>query len=163
TTIGPMTLTISHRIAFSTSDGDPVELVRTAASLQSDIDSTSHHRSQDTATGQAGTEAPELAALRLAFSQGGVKADAQAGIGRRTRLLVGYCGFAQWHHQTRGVLGPSVVAQIAADTELAPVIDLYVARETATLLVLAARETPLIQYTAVSTRLLLDVRTEQRF
>ncbi len=162
TTIGPMPLAISHRVAFSTGDRDPVELVRTAASLQSEIDTTDHGRSEDAATGQAGTDARGLAELQLAFSHGEIKAYAQAVIDPRTRLLVGYRGFAQWHHRTRGVLGPSTVAQTAADTALAPVIDLHVARETAALLVLATRETSLVQHTAASTRLLLDVHTEHR-
>jgi EAL domain-containing protein (putative c-di-GMP-specific phosphodiesterase class I) len=76
---------------------------------------------------------------------------------------LGYRGFAQWHHRTSEVLGPATVAEISADTTLAPVIDLYVARQTATLLIFATRDRTLAQCTPASARLLRDVHTEQRF
>jgi EAL domain-containing protein (putative c-di-GMP-specific phosphodiesterase class I) len=162
TTVGQVPVTISHRVAFSAGDRDPAELLRIAATRPSDIE-VDRQRSQPPATRPAGAEAVELAELQLAFSHGAIKAYAQAIVEPRTTSRVGYRGFAQWHHHTRGVLGPSTVADIAADTSLAPVIDLHVARETATLLVLAPRASTLVQQTAVSARLLLDVRAEQYF
>jgi EAL domain-containing protein (putative c-di-GMP-specific phosphodiesterase class I) len=104
----------------------------------------------------------ELGELQLAFSHGEIKAYAQAVIDPRTRLLLGYRGFAQWHHRTKGLLGPATVAEISADTTLAPVIDLYVARQTATLLIFATRESIPSQYTPASARLLADAHTEHR-
>jgi EAL domain-containing protein (putative c-di-GMP-specific phosphodiesterase class I) len=61
------------------------------------------------------------------------------------------------------LLGPATVAEISADTSLAPVIDLYVARQTATLVIFAARDTNVAQYTPASAGLLSGVHTEQRF
>jgi EAL domain-containing protein (putative c-di-GMP-specific phosphodiesterase class I) len=60
------------------------------------------------------------------------------------------------------LLGPATVAEMSADTSLAPVIDLYIARQTATLLIFAAGDTTPVQYTPASARLLLDVHAEQR-
>jgi EAL domain-containing protein (putative c-di-GMP-specific phosphodiesterase class I) len=118
--------------------------------------------SQRRALESTGLGLPTIDELQPAFSLGKVKAYAQAVIDPASRALVGYRGFAQWHHQERGVLGPSIVEQVAGDSALAPLVDLYVARETATLLVFAARETPLAQYTTASRRTLVDLYTEQR-
>jgi EAL domain-containing protein (putative c-di-GMP-specific phosphodiesterase class I) len=136
---GPRPLRVSHGVAFST-HADPVEFLRDAAPGVSSI-----------------------AELQLAFSHGEIQAYAQAVIEPQTRSFVGYRGFARWHRRTNGLLGPADVAAICGDTTLAPVIDLYVARQTATLLIFARRETTLAQFTPASARLLRDVHTEQRF
>jgi len=132
-------LRVTHGVTFSTGDDDPGELARAAA-----------------------PEVTTIAELQVAFSRGGGKPDAQALIDPRTRSLAGYRGYAQWHHPTKGLLGPGTVAEISADTSLAPVIDLFVARQTATLLIFAGGHTTPIQYTPASARLLLDVHAEQR-
>jgi EAL domain-containing protein (putative c-di-GMP-specific phosphodiesterase class I) len=132
-------LRVTHGMTFSTGDDDPGELVRAAAPAVSTI-----------------------AELQVAYSRGEVKPYSQALIDPRTRSLAGYRGYAQWHHPTKGLLGPATVAEICADTSLAPVIDLYIARQTATLVIFAAGDTPPVQYTPASARLLLDVHTEQR-
>jgi EAL domain-containing protein (putative c-di-GMP-specific phosphodiesterase class I) len=118
--------------------------------------------SLNTGDAQSASEVSAIAELQVAFSHGEIKAGAQAVVDPRTRLLVGYRGFAEWHHRTYGVLGPATVADICAGTNLAPVIDLYIARQTATLLIFAARDTALAQYTPASAQLLRDVHTEQR-
>jgi EAL domain-containing protein (putative c-di-GMP-specific phosphodiesterase class I)/GGDEF domain-containing protein len=163
TMFGPLPLRVSHGVAFSTGDDDPVELVRAAASLESELDTTSHGSAQSEAAERTAPEVSSIAELQVAFSHGEIKAYAQEVIDPRTSLLVGYRGSAQWPHRTNGVLGPATVAEIAADTTLAPVIDLYVARQTATLLIFATRGTTLAQYTPASARLLREVHTEQRF
>jgi EAL domain-containing protein (putative c-di-GMP-specific phosphodiesterase class I) len=136
----PLPLRVSHGVTLNTGDDFPGELVRTAA-----------------------TEVDTIAELQVAFSRGGVLPYAQAVLDPQRRLLAGYRGFAQWHHPTKGLLGPATVADVAADTSLAPVMDLYVARQTATLIIFATGDTALAQYTPASARLLLDVHTEQRF
>jgi EAL domain-containing protein (putative c-di-GMP-specific phosphodiesterase class I)/GGDEF domain-containing protein len=163
TMFGPLPLRVSHGVAFSTGDDDPIELVRTAASLESEIDTTNRRPSRSQTAEPAAPEISAIAELQLAFSHGEVKAYAQAVVDPRTRLLAGYRGFAQWHHRTKGVLAPATIAEISADTTLAPVIDLYIARQTATLLIFATRDRTLGQYTPASARLLRDVHTEQRF
>jgi EAL domain-containing protein (putative c-di-GMP-specific phosphodiesterase class I)/GGDEF domain-containing protein len=163
TMLGPLPLRVSHGVAFSTGDDDPVELVRAAASLEPEIDPTGGHPSPRQTAEQEAPEVSAIAELQLAFSHGEIKAYAQAVVDPRSRLLLGYRGFAQWHHRTKGVLGPGTIAEIAAETTLAPVIDLYVARQTATLLIFETRDTALAQYTPASARLLLDDHTEQRF
>jgi EAL domain-containing protein (putative c-di-GMP-specific phosphodiesterase class I) len=135
----PLPLRVTHGVAFSAGDDDPGEFVRAG-----------------------GTEAGTIAELQVAFSRGSVLPYAQAVVDPRTRSLAGYRGFIQWHHATKGLLGPTAVAEISADTSLAPVIDLYVARQTATLVIFAAGDTTPVQYTPASARLLLDVHTEQR-
>lgn len=137
---GPSPLRVTHGVALSTADVDSGELVRAAA-----------------------PELNTIAELQIAFTRGDVLPYAQAIVDPRTRSFAGYRGFAQWHHSTKGLLGPATVAEISAGTSLAPVLDLYVARQTATLVIFAARDATLLQYTPASTRLLLDVHTEQRF
>ncbi len=163
TTIGPMPIAINYGVAFGRGHDDPVAFLHAAAPLQRDADTTVRSGTQgpeSEASSSAGL--PSVAELQPAFSQGEVAAYAQAVIDPGSGALVGYRGFAQWHHQERGVLGPSIVQQIVGDTAVAPVIDLYVARETAALSVVAARGRPLSQYTTASTRMLLDIYTEQR-
>jgi EAL domain-containing protein (putative c-di-GMP-specific phosphodiesterase class I)/GGDEF domain-containing protein len=163
TRVGPISLAMTYAVTFGTAGDDPAELVRGAASRQSGSDTKSGRRSHDSASEEAGAQTASIDELRIAFSQGEVKAYAQAVIDPRTRLLTGYRGLPQWHHRTRGVVGPSTIAEISTDTALAPVVDLFIARETAALLVLVSRDTALDQYTSASTRLILDLHTEQHF
>jgi EAL domain-containing protein (putative c-di-GMP-specific phosphodiesterase class I) len=135
----PLPLRVAHGVTLSTGDGDPGELVRATP--------------PDVST---------IAELQVGFSRGEVKPYAQALIDPRTRSLAGYRGYAQWHHSTKGLLGPATVAEISADTSLAPVIDLFIARQTATLVIFADRATAPVQYSPASARLLLDAHTEQR-
>ena len=162
TTVGPMPVAIRYGVAFSHGNDDPVEFLHAAAPPQRNDDTARRAGSQRPLLAPTVAGLPTIAELQPAFSTGEVKAYAQAVIDPVSRDLVGYRGFAQWNHPERGVLGPSIVEQVAGDTALAPVLDLYVARETATLLVLAAREKPFAQYTAASRRLLEDMYTEQR-
>ncbi len=163
TTIGPMPIAINYGVAFSQGHADPVAFLDAAAPLQRDADTSRGSGTQDPELEtKPGVGLPTVAELQPAFSLGEVAAYAQAVIDLGSGELVGYRGFAQWHHPQRGVLGASIVEEIAGDTAVAPVIDLYVARETAALLVVAASGRPLAQYTTASTRTLLDIYTEQR-
>jgi PAS domain S-box-containing protein len=163
TTIGPLPIAMSYRVAFSQGTDDPVAFLHAAAPSQRNPDSTSTAEArQREHEADHGFGLPTVAELQPAYGHGEVAAYAQVVVDPGTGARVGYRGFAQWHHRERGVLGPSTVEQIAGDAAVAPVIDLYVARETAALLVAAARERPLAQYTTASRRLLLDIYTEQR-
>jgi EAL domain-containing protein (putative c-di-GMP-specific phosphodiesterase class I)/GGDEF domain-containing protein len=162
TTIGPMPIAMRYGVAFSHGNDDPVEFLQAAVPTQRNDDTTGRTGPQRPVLTPTVAGLPTIAELQPAFSTGEVKAYAQAVVDPVSRELVGYRGFAQWNHPHRGLLGPSIVAQVARDTALAPVLDLYVARETATLLVVATRQRPLAQYTPASRRLLEDIYTEQR-
>jgi EAL domain-containing protein (putative c-di-GMP-specific phosphodiesterase class I) len=157
-----MPVAIRYGVAFSHGNDDPVEFLHAAEPPERNDDGAPRAASQRPPLAPTVARLPTIAELQPAFSTGEVKAYAQAAIDPVSRDLVGYRGFAQWNHPEQGVLGPSIVEQMASDTALAPVLDLYVARETATLLVVAAREKPLAQYTTASRRLLEDIYTEQR-
>ena len=60
-----------------------------------------------------------------------------------------------------GRLNASAFIDMIADTPLASQVDLYVTRETAAVIALTTRDTPLRVYVPVSNGLIADVRTEQ--
>jgi EAL domain-containing protein (putative c-di-GMP-specific phosphodiesterase class I)/GGDEF domain-containing protein len=99
--------------------------------------------------------------LRVGMSHGHIWPYAQPVIDLASDDVVGYRGFARWHHRILGVLEPIAWSEMAARSELAPVIDLYVAREVAAAVLVSTREVPLRQYTPASKQLIADVRTEQ--
>jgi len=99
--------------------------------------------------------------FRVSMSRGDVHAYAQPVVDIGSGLLVGYRGLARWHHRRLGVLEASAFVDMISDTALAAQVDLHVARETAAVLALTTRETPLGLYAPVSTRLIADVRAEQ--
>ena len=76
-------------------------------------------------------------------------------------LVIGYRGLARWHHRTLGNLNADAFIGMIAETPFANQVDLYIARETAAVLLLTARGAPLRLYTPVSKRLIVDVRTEE--
>ena len=163
TTVGPLAIDVRWGIAVSAGDHDPAELVREAAFVPPDTDVTGVAARVDApgAADPVSTGRPTVEELQLAFSHGELRAYAQPVIEPSSRALVGYRGFAQWDRDALGAVSASTVADITANTGLATVLDLYVARETAALLVCLTRDTPLAQYTPASERLLLDVHTEQ--
>jgi len=99
--------------------------------------------------------------FRVAMSHGHVVPYAQPVVELGSGRIVGYQGLARWHHHTLGNLNAGAFIDMIAETPLANEVDLYVARENAAVLLLAARGDPLHLYTPVSTRLIADVRTEQ--
>jgi EAL domain-containing protein (putative c-di-GMP-specific phosphodiesterase class I) len=97
----------------------------------------------------------------LGMSHGDVLPHVQGVADLRTDELIGYRAFARWRHPTLGLLEPSSFLDVIAESELATVVDLYVARESVATLLLMTRDKPLRLYTPMSRRMLADVRTEQ--
>ena len=104
---------------------------------------------------------PTMAEFRVGMSRGDVRAYAQPVVDLDSGLLVGYRGLARWHHRRLGLLEAAAFVDMISETALATQVDLYVARETAAVLALTTRDTPLGLYAPVSRRLIADVRTEQ--
>jgi EAL domain-containing protein (putative c-di-GMP-specific phosphodiesterase class I) len=106
--------------------------------------------------------APSLDEFRVGMSHGEVRSYAQAVVEVGSDALVGYRATARWHHPRLGPLDAPAFVPLIAGTGLANEVDLYVARETAAMLTVVAREhTPLRCYFPASERLLADIRTEQ--
>jgi len=99
--------------------------------------------------------------FRVAISHGDLTPYAQPVVDLASGLTVGYRGLARWHHRTLGSLKAHAFIGMIAETPLANQVDLYIARETAAVLLLTARGAPSRLYTPVSRRLVADVRTEQ--
>jgi diguanylate cyclase (GGDEF)-like protein len=104
---------------------------------------------------------PTMDEFRVGMSLGEVRAYARPIADLTTGLVVGYQGFARWHHRRLGLLDAAEFADMIADTSLASQVDLYVTREAAAVLTLTTRDVPLNLYAPASKRLLSDVRTEQ--
>jgi EAL domain-containing protein (putative c-di-GMP-specific phosphodiesterase class I) len=100
--------------------------------------------------------------FRVGMSHGDVRAYAQPVVELTSGVVVGYRGLARWQHPRLGLLDDAAFVPMIAETPLANEVDLYVARETAAMLTVIAREsTQLRLYFPASRRLVADVRTEQ--
>ena len=99
--------------------------------------------------------------FHVAMSHGHVVPYAQPVVDLGSGRIVGFRGLARWHHRTRGTLKAGAFIDMIADTPLAKEVDLYVARETAAVVLLTARAAPVRLYTPASVRLITDIRTEQ--
>jgi len=99
--------------------------------------------------------------FRLGMSHGDVRPYAQPVVALGSGLVVGYQGFARWQHRRLGTLEAAEFVDMIAESALATQVDLNIIRETAAVLTLRTRDTPLSLYAPVSRRLIADVRTEQ--
>jgi EAL domain-containing protein (putative c-di-GMP-specific phosphodiesterase class I) len=107
-------------------------------------------------------DAPTLDEFRVGMSHGDVRPYAQPVVEVSSDVVVGYRAAARWHHTRLGPLDAPAFLPLVAETALANEVDLYVARETAAMLTVIAREhTRLRCYFPVSKRVVADVRTEQ--
>ena len=102
-----------------------------------------------------------MAEFRVGMTVGEIQAYAQPVVDLGSGLVVGYRGLARWHHRRLGLLEAAAFVEMISETALATQVDLYVARETAAVLALTTRGTPLGLYAPVSRRLIADVRAEQ--
>jgi EAL domain-containing protein (putative c-di-GMP-specific phosphodiesterase class I) len=105
---------------------------------------------------------PTLEEFRVGMSHGDVHAYAQPVVEALSDVVIGYRATARWQHPNLGLLDAREFRTLIADLPLANEVDLYVARETAAMLTVVAREnTRLRCYFPVSKRLIADIRTEQ--
>jgi EAL domain-containing protein (putative c-di-GMP-specific phosphodiesterase class I)/GGDEF domain-containing protein len=109
----------------------------------------------------AGSEALTVEQVGLGMSHGDVLPYVQPLVELASGETVGYRAFARWRHPTLGLLEPERFVDLVAETELATVIDLYVAREAVATLLLMTRDKPLRLYTPIGRRMIADLRTEQ--
>jgi diguanylate cyclase (GGDEF)-like protein len=159
---GEVAVSVGCGVAFSKPGDDPVDLIRQASATISHETPT---RDVDVDTPIAISDRPESAItmddFRVGMSHGHVRAYAQPVVDLASGGLVGFRAVARWHHRTLGTLKAAAFIDIIAETPLANEVDLYVARETAAVLVVTTTDTPLRLYTPVSKRLIADVRAEQ--
>src|SRR5438552_6715712 len=159
---GEIIVSISCGVASSAPGDDPAAMIRRAAA-------TMTHEAE---TGPVEVDIRDVAAdgsetsvtmddFRVAISHGDLTPYAQPVVDLASGLTVGYRGLARWHPRTLGSLQAHAFIAMIAETPLAHQVALYIARETAAVLLLTARGAPSRLYTPVSRRLVADVRTEQ--
>ena len=162
TASGEIMVSISCGVASSEPGDDPAAMLQRASATMTHeypigpVDVDVRH---------APTGRPETSItmddFRIAMSHGHVKPYAQPVVDLGSGVVVGYRGLARWHHRTLGNLKADAFIAMIAETPFANEVDLYIARETAAVLLLTARGAPLCLYAPVSKRLIADVRTEQ--
>ena len=155
---GEVFLAASYGVVMSELADTPAAMIdRALSTLSPDVLTLA-----DTRTGPQPLETSvRMDEFRVAMSHGDVIPYAQAVVDLGSGLAVGYRGLARWNHRRLGQLDAASFIDMIADTSLANGVDLYVARETAAVLVLTSRAASLRLYTPVSKRLIEDVRTEQ--
>jgi EAL domain-containing protein (putative c-di-GMP-specific phosphodiesterase class I)/GGDEF domain-containing protein len=159
---GEAAVAVGCGVAFSRPGDDPDDLIERAWASMSYEPAI---RDADVGAAIAVADRAESSAsmddFRVGLSHGDVRPYAQPVVDLRSGRVVGYRGQARWHHRRLGVLKPAAFIDMIAETPLANEVDLYIARETAAVLALAARDLPLRLYTPVSKRVVTDIRTEQ--
>jgi len=159
---GEMKVRISCGVAFPEPGDDPAAMIQRAVTTMT-LETPGGTVNVDGP--HADTDRPEASLtmddFRVALSHGRVKPYAEPIVDLGSALVIGYRGLVRWHHRTLGNLDADAFIGMIAETPLANQIDLYIARETAAVLVLIERGAPLCLYTPVSKRLIADVRTEE--
>ena len=160
---GEITPSVSCGVAFSEPGDDPVAIIeRALATMTPNVPTGAASHVTVGEDGRRGPEAPiTMDDFQVAMSHGHVVPYAQPVVDLATGEVVGYRGCARWSHRSLGLLDASAFVEMIADAPMANEVDLYVARETAAVLLLATRHRAPRLYTPVSKRLIADVRTEQ--
>jgi EAL domain-containing protein (putative c-di-GMP-specific phosphodiesterase class I)/GGDEF domain-containing protein len=158
---GDIAPSLRHGVAIAESGDSEVTLIQRACAMSKTT--AAHADRSDIPRPLAGRpgESVTLGEFRLALSHGYVRPYAQPVVEIPSGRVVGYRGVTRWHHQRHGILPAADFIDMITDTALAAQVDFYIARETAPVLTLVARETPLRLYTPVSRRLLEDARVER--
>ena len=158
---GEAVATVSIGVAYSEPGIDPVVLIyRASAALTHESERHDVASVVDASPEGSGALAT-IDEFRVGMSRGDVKAYAEPVVDLRSGLVVGYRGLARWQHRRLGMIKAVEFIDMISETPIANQVDLYIARETAAVLALAARSSPMRLYTPVSKRLIADVRTEQ--
>ncbi|MDQ1448723.1 MAG: hypothetical protein QOC79_1694, partial [Actinomycetota bacterium] len=149
-------------VGFAPPGGELADLLRDAAAIRWHepqtgelvIDTTRRVR-------EPADAAVTMDEFRVGMSHGEVRSYAQPVVDLDSELVVGYRGLAKWHHRRLGPLDADAFSEMIAETPLANQVELHVIRQTAAVLTLTTRDTPLRLYAPASKRLISDVRTEQ--
>jgi EAL domain-containing protein (putative c-di-GMP-specific phosphodiesterase class I)/GGDEF domain-containing protein len=152
TTIGSLPVAVTCTVVFDADERGAMGMLRTTGSDSS----VTEPQAQSTSGG------PTLETLRLGFAQGDVRTWAQPVVDVHSGEIVAYRGVPRWRHKSFGMIGAVDIAQLASDTALAAVIDVFTLRELATLLVFLTRDGTLDLYLPASRRFFADVRSEQQ-
>jgi EAL domain-containing protein (putative c-di-GMP-specific phosphodiesterase class I)/GGDEF domain-containing protein len=159
---GEMVVSVACGVAYSEADDDPDALIQRASATMT---LAAKPRARDVETARRGSDPSDnsvtMDEFRVAMSHGRIRPYAQPVVDLGSDTIVGYRGFARWHHSNLGVLGAAAFMEMIADSSLANEVDLYVARETAAVLLLTSADVPAHLYTPASRRLIADLRTEQ--
>jgi EAL domain-containing protein (putative c-di-GMP-specific phosphodiesterase class I)/GGDEF domain-containing protein len=155
---GAVTLSVTCGVAFGEPGDDPAVMIRRAVETMA---SEAPPRVVDDRRSREADATITMDDFRVSLSHGHVVPYAQPVVDLATGAVVGYRGCARWGHRSMGLLNAGAFIGMIADTPLANEVDLYVARETAAVLLLATRNRAPRLYTPVSKRLISDVRTEQ--
>jgi diguanylate cyclase (GGDEF)-like protein len=162
---GPIRASVTCGTSFGKPGDDTEELIRRASVARGGEEAlhpaaATSHEHADNIGAPAGLIT--MNELRVGMSHGHIWPYVQPVVDVVSGAIVGYRGFPRWHHRVLGVLEPTTWSEMAARSDLASVIDLYVAREVAAAILVSTRDTPLRQYTPASERLIAEVRTEQQ-
>jgi diguanylate cyclase (GGDEF)-like protein len=148
-------------IGFVEAGGNLLDLIEAASAIRWLEPATTEVASVAARVGDHESDLATMDEFRIGMSNGEVRSYAQPVVDPRSEVVVGYQGLARWHHRWLGHLEAASFVGMIADTALATQVDLYVTRETAAVLTLRSRATPLSLYVPVSRRLIADARTEQ--
>ena len=159
---GEMPVSVACGVAYSEPGDDPAALIeRASATMRLEA----KPRARDIESSRLLSDTPETSVtmdeFRVAMSHGRIRPYAQPVVDLGSDNIVGYRGLARWHHSNLGVLEAATFIEMIADSSLANEVDLYVARETAAVLLLTSADVPAHLYTPASRRLIADLRTEQ--
>jgi EAL domain-containing protein (putative c-di-GMP-specific phosphodiesterase class I)/GGDEF domain-containing protein len=159
---GEMVVSVVCGVAYSEADDDPGALIERASTTMT---LEAKPRARDVETARYGSDPSETSVtmdeFRVAMSHGRIRPYAQPVVDLGSDTIAGYRGFARWHHSNLGVLEPTAFVDMIADSTLANEVDLYVARETAAVLLLTSADVLAHLYAPASRRLIADLRTEQ--
>jgi EAL domain-containing protein (putative c-di-GMP-specific phosphodiesterase class I) len=155
TAAGEVRARVAVGYAISEPGDDQHSLLERATSMMHERPSTPPKESVDATVPALRHELPR------AMSGGDIKPYVRPVVSLASGTLVGYRGSARWHHHELGLLEPKRFIDVVAESPLATVVDLFVARETAAVIALRTRGEPLHLYTPVSYRLIEDARSEE--
>jgi EAL domain-containing protein (putative c-di-GMP-specific phosphodiesterase class I)/GGDEF domain-containing protein len=160
TAAGEVVAEIEIGFALSHPDDDVPSFLARASAMLHDHDVVS--AAGGTRRGRTDAAVPALRhELPRAMSSGDIKPYVRPVVDLRDGRLAGFRGSARWHHAELGVLDPRVFIDVVAESPLATVVDLFVARETAGVIALRSRGEPLHLYACAGERLIADARTEE--
>jgi EAL domain-containing protein (putative c-di-GMP-specific phosphodiesterase class I)/GGDEF domain-containing protein len=156
-------------VGFAPPGGELADLLREAAAIrwhepptaEPVLDTTELVLDTTRRVSERADAAVTMDEFRVGMSHREVRSYAQPVVDLDSELVVGYRGLARWHHRRLGPLDADAFYEMIAETPLANQVELHVIRQTAAVLTLTTRDTPLRLYAPASKRLISDVRTEQ--
>ena len=157
---GDVAVGVSVGVAFSEPDDDAETLIARASATAS-VDPPIRGDHDRLPAGIGPSASMGIDDLGRAMSHGEIRPYVEPVVDVGSGQVVGHRGLARWHHETLGILEAAPFIDAATETPLAKVVDLYIARETASVVALTSRKVALHLYAPASIALVLDARAEQ--